>query len=151
MLQNRWGYTELRLADTAAKCSPDVAEGPRDASISINILSIIALSPLLFGRLYSFVHPSLQYSSTVAQRACYAPCTYTLRWRELCVWSTDFHDNQRCWCPMNRNCDQQTSNTTNVVDNRILRCQRTVVTRKTVADGQISAVRRLSRKFFDRS
>ena len=58
-------------------------------------------------------------------------------WSEPCVLSTDFH-NRPCWCQLDRNCDLQTSTTTNVVDDTAYSSASAQSwTRTTAADGQI--------------
>jgi len=81
----------------------------------------------LFGHLQFYLRivaiAQLSHSEHAMHRVTYSAMLKSA----MRVIKTDLHDNKRCWYQLDRNCDQQTSTTTNVLDETAFLRQRTAV------------------------
>ena len=107
---------------------------------------------VLFGCLHSlYTRRCSRLNYRTASMRCFVSHTWTLR-LVVRVINRLPHNNQPCWCQLNRNCDQPTSTATSVVDDTAyLSGGAPSRTRTTVADGhKFSAVRHLSRRLVEK-
>ena len=123
MIQPLWQEAQLSPRDPRdalyqLKCWPTVVRITQTDCVSAwGALSATATFYSATCIMYSFVHASLrQTRSTIAQWACDASCHIhvTLKWAVRVINILPY--NKSCWCQLDRNCDQQTSTTTKVVD-----------------------------------